>query len=285
MGIHHVEINGLARTGPLSRQAALAAAADAVAAYPHASVTVVKYPRASGVRTVVAYVQRGATDPVLAATPTAPVDATPVDATPVDATPVDATPVDATPVDAAYREAWLAADTATADLVPLSGQLADVVAASVRALREQGRAVAVAAGLPIAYETARTILWSLEDHAATRVADAVADACSGYDADAVPVVVVPAGDSAHFACLQRCGVAAVRPAVPADAVPTGSWFATCGARPSLVFPNVADALEYATGHAAPVRTRSRRRAVLPGESAPPIAPSHGDAAPTLPTVR
>ena len=44
-------------------------------------------------------------------------------------------------------------------------------------------------------------------------------------------------------------------AAPVDAAPVGAWLATDGARPSLAFANVADALSYATGHAAPKRPR------------------------------
>lgn len=174
----------------------------------------------------------------------------------------DAAPVDAAPVDAcdAYHVAWLAADTATADLVPfvLVADTVDAAAAECAAARR--RVAETRTTSPAAYETACRVRDVVTDRAAARVVDAVADAADGYETDAVAVVVVPAGALSAFGMLQRSGVACIRPAAPDDVAPAGAWFATCGARPALAFANVADALTYATGHAAPSRRVRGRRA-------------------------
>lgn len=209
----------------------------------------------------------------------------PVDAAPVDAAPVDAAPVDAAAVRDAYHVAWLAADTATADLVPfvLVADTVDAAAAECAAARR--RVAETRQASPFAYETACRVRDAVADRAYARIVDAVADAADGYEPEAVAVVVVPSVADAAYAMLQRSGVACISPARPDDGAPAGAWFASCGARPSLAFANVADALSYATGHAAPSRRDRRgRRAVLPGEIAPPITPSHGTAAPTLPRL-
>jgi hypothetical protein len=156
-----------------------------------------------------------------------------------------AAPLDA--VDADYATAWRAADTATADLV----RFADVVGAldAGVALMRQARA----AGRNAAPNAAAA--WRAQDAAAevaaSNIVDAVADARDGYEPDAVAVVVVAAGRLAMFGMLQRAGVAVVM----RDA---GAWLAADGERPALSFANVAGALAYATGHAAPTPRRQRR---------------------------
>ena len=168
---------------------------------------------------------------------------------------VDAAPVDAAAVRDAYHTAWLAADTATADLVPF-GLIADTVdAAAAECAAARRRVAETRQASPFAYETACRVRDAVADRAYARVADAVADTADGYETDAVAVVVVPAGALSAFGMLQRAGVACIRPAAPVDAAPVGAWLATDGARPSLAFANVADALSYATGHAAPKRPR------------------------------
>ena len=264
--IHAVSVNGLCASRLMSRARAFAAAADAVAARPDAVVAVVRIREPLIDHELVAVVSRGT--------------AAPVDAAPVDAAPVDAAPVDAAPVDA-YHVAWLAADSATADLVPLVLVAETVDAAVADCARVAGRVAATRQTSPAAYETARRVSYVVVDRACARVVDAVADAADGYEPDAVAVVVTPRDAFAAYAMLQRSGVACIRPAAPEDCAWPGAWCGTDGARPSLAFANVADALTYATGHAAP---RARRSPILPGETAAPFAPSHGAAAPTLPRL-
>lgn len=259
---HAVHVNGLCASRMLGKARAFAAAADAVAARPDAVVSVVRYATPSTHEPeTVAVVSRGT-------------------AAPVDTAPVDTAPIGA---DAAYAAAWLAADTATADLVTFALVADTVDAAAAECTAARRRVAETCTASPAAYATACRVRDVVADRAAARVVDAVADAADGYEPDAVAVVVVPAGALSAFAMLQRSGVACIRPAAPVDAAPAGAWFATCGARPALAFANVADALAYATGHAAP--SRRRRRAVLPGETTPPSAPSHGANAPTLPRIR
>ena len=254
--IHAVSVNGLCASRLMSKARAFAAAADAVAARPDAVVAVVRIRETSINHETVAVVSRGT------------------------AAPVDAAPVDAAPVDA-YHVAWLAADTATADLVPLVLVAETVDAAVADCARVRHRVAATRQTSPAAYETARRVSDVVADRAYARVVDAVADAADGFEPDAVAVVVVPTDAFAAYAMLQRSGVACIRPAAPEDCTGPGAWCGTDGARPSLAFANVADALSYATGHAAP---RARRSPILPGETAAPFAPSHGAAAPTLPRL-
>ena len=225
----------------MGKARAFAAAADAVAARPDAVVAVVRIYEPSINHVLVAVVSRGT--------------AAPVDAAPVDAAPVDAAPVDAAAVRDAYHTAWLAADTATADLVPFALVADTVDAATADCAAARFRVAATRQTSPFAYETACRVRDAVADRAYARVADAVADAADGCEPDAVAVVVVPSGALSAFGTLQRAGVACIRPAAPVDAAPVGAWLATDGARPTLAFANVADALCYATGHAAPKRLR------------------------------
>ena len=233
----------------MSKARAFAAAADAVAARPDAVVAVVRIYEPSIDHVLVSVVSRGT--------------AAPVDAAPVDAAPVDAAPVDAAAVRDAYHTAWLAADTATADLVPFVLISDTVDAAVAECATHAARVAATRQTSPFAYETAVRVRDVVADRAYARIVDAVADAADGYEPDAVAVVVVPSVADAAYMMLERSGVACIRPAAPFDVAPVGAWLATDGARPSLAFANVADALSYATGHAAP---------------------SHGTAAPTLPRL-
>ena len=215
----------------MGKARAFAAAADAVAARPDAVVAVVRIYEPSINHVLVAVVSRGT------------------------AAPVDAAPVDAAAVRDAYHTAWLAADTATADLVPFALVADTVDAATADCAAARFRVAATRQTSPFAYETACRVRDAVADRAYARVADAVADAADGCEPDAVAVVVVPSGALSAFGTLQRAGVACIRPAAPVDAAPVGAWLATDGARPTLAFANVADALCYATGHAAPKRLR------------------------------
>lgn len=152
-------------------------------------------------------------------------------------------------LDADYATAWRAADTATADLVRFADVVAavDAGAAAMRAARD-----AVRNATPDA-ATAWRVRDAAADVAASTIVDAVADARDGYEPDAVVVVVVAAGRLDAFGMLQRASVAVVM----RDA---GAWLAADGDRPALSFPNVADGLAYATGHAAPTPRQRRARA-------------------------
>jgi hypothetical protein len=157
-----------------------------------------------------------------------------------------AAPLDA--VDADYATAWRAADLATVDLVRFADVVAavDAGAAFMREVRAAGRNAAPNAA------TAWRVLDAAADVAASTIEDAVADACDGYEPDAVAVVVVAAGRLDAFGMLQRANVAAIM----RDAE---YWLAADVDRPALSFANVADALAYATGHAAPKRAPKRRQ--------------------------
>jgi hypothetical protein len=264
---HAVHVNGLCASRMLGRSRAFAAAADAVAARPDAVVSVVRYHADRINAETVAVVHHPET---------APADR-------INA--VDVVPA-VVAADAAYHAAWCAADTATADLVRFD-DVRDVVAAASVAVDDVRRHVAATtAARPYARDAAIQRRDAVTDDAYARVVDAVADAADGYEPDAVAVVVVPSASFGAYATLQRAGVACIRPAAPADCAPAGAWCGTDGVRPSLSFLNVADALAYATGHAAPSRMprRARRSPVLPGETAAPAAQSHGAAAPTLPRL-
>lgn len=259
----------------LGRSRAFAAAADAVAARPDAVVSVVRYHADRINAETVAVVHHPETAPAVDAAPAVVRYNATGDVPAVDLVPAVVS------ADAAYHAAWCAADTATADLVRFD-DVRDVVAAASVAVDDVQRRVA----RPYARDAAMQRRDAVTDAAYARVVDAVADAADGYEPDAVAVVVVPSASFGAYATLQRAGVACIRPAAPADCAPAGAWCGTDGVRPSLSFLNVADALAYATGHAAPSRMprRARRSPVLPGETAAPAAHSHGAAAPTLPRL-
>jgi hypothetical protein len=254
--IHAVSVNGLCASRLMGRARAFAAAADAVAARPDAVVSVVRVRETSINHETVAVVSRGT------------------------AAPVDVAPVDVAPVDA-YHVAWLAADSAAADLVPLVLVAETVDAAVAECSAHAARVAATRQTSPNAYETACRVRDVVADRAYARVVDAVANAADGFEPNAVAVVVVPPKAFAAYAMLQRSGVACIRPAAPEDCAGPDAWCGTDGARPTLAFANVADALTYATGRAAP---RARRSPILPGETVAPFAPSHGAAAPKLPRL-
>jgi hypothetical protein len=159
------------------------------------------------------------------------------------------TPATLDAVDADYATAWRAADTATADLV----RFADVVGALDAGVALMWEAAAAGRNATPNAATAWRVRDAAADVAASRIVDAVADARDGYEPDAVAVVVVAAGRLAAFGMLQRAGVAVVM----CDA---GAWLAADGERPALSFANVAGALAYATGHAAPTPRQRRARA-------------------------
>jgi hypothetical protein len=259
---HAVHVNGLCASRMLGRSRAFAAAADAVAARPDAVVSVVRYHDGRINAETVAVVHRPETAPA------------------VDLVPAVVS------ADAAYHAAWCAADTATADLVRFDDVRDAVAAASVAVDDVRRHVAATTAARPYARDAAMQRRDAVTNDAYARVVDAVADAADGYEPDAVAVVVVPSASFGAYATLQRAGVACIRPAAPADCAPSGAWCGTDGVRPSLSFLNVADALAYATGHAAPSRMprRARRSPLLPGETAAPTAQSHGAAAPTLPRL-
>ena len=152
-------------------------------------------------------------------------------------------------LDADYATAWRAADTATADLVRFADVVAavDAGAASMRAARDAVRNATPNAAAAWQHRDA------VADAVASTIEDAVADARDGYEPDAVAVVVVAAGRLDAFGMLQHAGVAVLM----RDA---GAWLAADGDRPALSFPNVADGLAYATGHAAPTPRQRRARA-------------------------
>ena len=151
-------------------------------------------------------------------------------------------------VDADYATAWRAADLATVELVAFADVAAvvDAGAARMHAARRECR------NAPPDVAAAYRVRDAVADAVALDIADAVADARDGYEPDAVAVVVVAAGRLAAFGMLQRAGVAVVM----RDA---GAWLAADGERPALSFANVAGALAYATGHAAPTPRRQRRQ--------------------------
>jgi hypothetical protein len=277
---HAVHVNGICASRMLGRSRAFAAAADAVAARPDAVVSVVRYHAGRINPETVAVVHRPETAPAVDAAPAVVRYNATGDVPAVDLVPAVVS------ADAAYHAAWCAADTATADLVRFDDVRDVVAAASVAVDDVRRRVAATTAARPYARDAAMQRRDAVTDDAYARVVDAVADAADGYEPDAVAVVVVPSASFGAYATLQRAGVACIRPAAPADCAPAGAWCGTDGVRPSLSFLNVADALTYATGHAAPSRMprRARRSPVLPGETAAPAAQSHGAAAPTLPRL-
>jgi len=222
MGSHFVFVNGLCASRGMGRDRAMTAARDAVAARPDAHVSIQRISRDASPASTGETVAVLATGRETAAT-------------------LDA-------VDADYATAWRAADTATADLVRFADVVAavDAGAAFMREARAAGRNAAPDAA------AAWRVLDAAADVAESTIVDAVTDARDGYEPDAVAVVVVAAGRLDAFGLLQRAGVAVVM----RDA---GAWLAADGERPALSFANVAGALAYATGHAAPASRRSRRQ--------------------------
>jgi len=86
------------------------------------------------------------------------------------------------------------------------------------------------------------------------------------------VVVLEAGNAADAATLNASEAAYVRPLESIG----GGYVAGRGDVASVAFDRIADAVAYAAGAA--------RRVTLPGEAMPPIAPSHGADAPSLPSI-
>ena len=157
---------------------------------------------------------------------------------------------DSAALDADYATAWRAADLATVDLVAFADVAAvvDDCAARMHAARRECR-YPTATDVAAAYRVRDAVA----DAVALDIADAVADARDGYEPDAVAVVVVSAERLDAFFTLQRAGVAVI-------ACENGAlWLAADGVRPALAFANVAAALAYASGHAAPKRRERRGR--------------------------
>ena len=156
---------------------------------------------------------------------------------------------DSAALDADYATAWRAADLATVDLVAFADVAAvvDSCAARMHAARRECRNATP--DVAAAYRVRDAVA----DAVALDIADAVADVCDGYEPDAVAVVVVAADRLDAFFTLQRAGVAVI-------ACENGAlWLAADGVRPALAFANVAAALAYASGHAAPKRRERRGR--------------------------
>jgi len=156
-----------------------------------------------------------------------------------------------------------AAGVAHADVVPFAW-VSDVVRAETayRASLESAQR----AGNVSDADAARRLAESIG-----RVCDAVADAGDGWDAE--PVVAIEPGNACHAATLQQSGVSFVR-ALPA-ALET-FYLASHNGRATAAFDSIADAVAHAAG--------AVRRPILPGETMPPCAPSHGADAPELPSI-
>jgi len=173
----------------------------------------------------------------------------------------------------AYRLAMLAlsplasaahaAAVAGADVVPFAW-VADVVRTETRyrvALESAARAGSISDAAAA----------DCRDASAARVRVAIDAASDHVWAHGVrAVVVLEAGSAADAATLNASECSYVRPTVD------GGYVAGRGGMPSVAFDRIADAVAYAAGAA--------RRVTLPGETMPPSAPSHGDAAPSLPSL-
>ena len=153
-----------------------------------------------------------------------------------------------------------AAGIAAADVVPFAW-IADVVRGETA--YRASLASAERAGTITAADAARRFAESNG-----RVCDDVCDAADGFDAE--PVVAIERGNTCDASTLQAAGVSYVRPL----ATVAGGFVASHNGRATLAFDLIADAAAHAAGIA--------RRVTLPGETMPPAAPSHGNAAPTLP---
>lgn len=158
-----------------------------------------------------------------------------------------------------------AAAVAGADVVPFAW-VADVVRTETRyrvALESAARAGSISDAAAA----------DCRDASAARVRVAIDAASDHVWAHGVrAVVVLEAGNAADAATLNASECSYVRPVETVD----GGYVAGRGGMPSVAFDRIADAVAYAAGAA--------RRVTLPGEAMPPSAPSHGDAAPSLPSL-
>ena len=158
-----------------------------------------------------------------------------------------------------------AAAVAGADVVPFAW-VADVVRDETRyriALESAERA-----GYVDAADAAER-----RDASAARVRIAVDAASDHVWADGVrAVVVLESGNHTDAGTLNASGVPYVR---PVESI-AGGYVAGREGAPSVAFDRIADAVAYAAG--------AVRRPILPGETLPPVAPNHGDAAPELPSL-
>ena len=153
-----------------------------------------------------------------------------------------------------------AAGIVAADVVPFAW-IADVVRDETRyraALESAKRAGSITAA-----DAARRLAESNG-----RVCDAVCAAADGFDAE--PIVAIERGNACDAPTLKSAGVSYVRPL----ATVAGGVVASHNGRATVAFDSITDAVAHAAGAA--------RRATLPGGIMPPLAPSHGNAAPTLP---
>ena len=157
-----------------------------------------------------------------------------------------------------------AAAVAGADVVPFAW-VADVVRYETRyriALQSAERA---------GYVDARDAA-ERRDASAARVRIAVDRASDHVWVDGVrAVVVLESGNHADAGTLHASGVPYVRPRATFD----GGYVAGRDGA-AVAFDRIADAVAYAAG--------AVRRPILPGETLPPVAPNHGDAAPELPSL-
>ena len=163
-----------------------------------------------------------------------------------------------TPVASAAHAAGIAA----ADVVPFAW-VADVVRDETRyraALKSAKRAGSITAA-----DAARRLAESNG-----RVCDAVCAAADGFDAE--PVVAIERGNACNAPTLQAAGISYVRPL----ATVAGGVVASHNGRATVAFDSITDAVAHAAG--------AVRRPILPGETLPPVAPNHGDAAPELPSL-
>jgi hypothetical protein len=158
-----------------------------------------------------------------------------------------------------------AAGIAAADVVPFAC-VADVVRGETRyraALESAKRAGSITAADAVDRRAASA--------ARVRVAvDAASDHAWAHGVRAV--VVLEAGTHADAGTLHASGVAYVRPLETVD----GGYVARGRDGAAVAFDSITDAVAHAAG--------AIRRPILPGETMPPAAPSHGADAPELPSI-
>jgi hypothetical protein len=157
-----------------------------------------------------------------------------------------------------------AAGIAAADVVPFAW-VADVVRGETA--YRASLASAERAGTITAADVADRV-----EVSAAIVRDAVADVGDGWAVDVVTVVCLESGNRADAGTLHASGVAYVRPLETVD----GGYVARGRDGAAVAFDLITDAVAHAAG--------AVRRAILPGETMPPVAPSHGAAAPELPSI-
>jgi len=120
---------------------------------------------------------------------------------------------------------------------------------------------------------------AIGDRVCADVVRAVADAAPF--AAASVVVVVSAANASEFRTLAWCGVRCVIPETRTGCRP---FIAHNGLSNPRWCVSLADAVAFAAGVSNNAAETAAPLPVLPGEIAPPPAPVHADAAPTLPTL-